>query len=37
MLEWDKVWRERVGWARRALYRWETNEAEEPRKPKLDY
>jgi hypothetical protein len=22
-LEWDKVWRARVGWARRSLYRWE--------------
>jgi hypothetical protein len=28
MLEWDKVWRERVGWARRALYRWEMDAAE---------
>jgi hypothetical protein len=28
MLEWDKIWRERVGWARRALYRWEMDAAE---------
>lgn len=26
--EWDRVWRERVAWARRALYRWEQDAAE---------
>jgi len=28
MLEWDRAWRERVDWARRALYRWEQDAAE---------
>lgn len=29
MLEWDRVWRDRVAWARRALHRWEVDAAEE--------
>lgn len=28
MLEWDRVWRERVGWARRYLHRWEVDATE---------
>ncbi len=28
MLEWDKAWRDRVAWARRALFRWEVDAVE---------
>jgi hypothetical protein len=28
MLEYERTWRERIGWARRSLYRWETDAKE---------
>ncbi len=31
-IEWDRVWRERVGWARRALHMWEAEAVEAVRR-----